>query len=85
MNNVRNKFTALTYLVTGNISGTSPGRRIAYETPLKVVPTSNPITIPRESPVYGSRRSNWTYEEAMFASLRLLALVEDVSGDGACT
>ena len=43
------------YLMTGVISGTFPGSRSAYATPLKVVPMSNARTSFLEYPVYGER------------------------------
>jgi hypothetical protein len=46
-----------TDLDTPRITGTSPGSRIQYETPLNVVPTSNAITSFRVKPLYGLRGS----------------------------
>ena len=44
-------------LDTPRITGTSPGSRIQYETPVNVVPTSNASTSFRVKPVYGFRES----------------------------
>lgn len=44
-----------TYLVTPWILGTSPGSRIAYDTPLNVVPISSASTRLRDAPAYGFR------------------------------
>lgn len=46
-----------TYRVTPWIFGTSPGSRMAYDTPLKVVPTSSAITRDLVVPLYGLRVS----------------------------
>ena len=46
-----------THRVTPCIFGISFGSRMAYETPLKVVPTSNARTREREFPLYGLRVS----------------------------
>ena len=43
------------YLPTDLMLGTNPGSRIAYETPLYVVPMSNARTNFLEGPVYGER------------------------------
>jgi hypothetical protein len=47
----------VTDLDTPRITGTSPGSRIQYETPLNVVPTSNASTSFRAEPLYGCRGS----------------------------
>ena len=61
-----------THRVTPWILGTSPGSSMAYETPLKVVPTSRARTRERVLPVYGlrvpeagfMRREEWEWEWA---------------------